>query len=184
MKLIQTKIPDVIIIEPTLFHDERGWFMELFNEERFHTDLKKLNLPIPRPFVQDNLSCSKKGVLRGLHYQRSPYEQGKLIHVIKGAIHDAIVDIRQSSPTFGCSFSIELNAKNKLMLWIPEGFAHGFMSLQNDTQVVYKTTQFYNKDSECSINWNDPILNIKWPKISKLIINEKDKLAPLLVISE
>lgn len=180
MKLIQTKIPDVVIIEPAIFSDERGWFMESFNEKRFHDELTKLGLNTPKPFVQDNHSCSSKGVLRGLHFQTSPHAQGKLVRVVKGAALDVAVDIRKDSATYGQYVSIELSADNRRMFWIPEGFAHGFVALEEDTHFLYKTTDYYAKDCEGSIVWNDPVLNIQWPVIaglSELLVNEKDQLA-------
>jgi len=184
MKLIQTSIPDVVIIEPEVFGDERGWFMESFNEQRFHQALRKLGLSIPRPFVQDNHSCSNKGVLRGLHFQGAPHAQGKLVRVVKGSAFDVAVDIRPESKTFGQHVSIELTAENKKMFWVPEGFAHGFVALEDDTHFLYKTTDYYAKDSEGAIVWNDPDLGIKWPEISGLksfVINEKDRDASLLL---
>lgn len=180
MKLIQTTITDVVIIEPTVFEDERGWFMESFNEKRFHDELKHLGLSVPPPFVQDNHSCSKKGVLRGLHYQLPPHPQGKLVRVTKGSAFDVAVDIREASPTFGQWVGVELSAENNKMLWIPEGFAHGFLALQDDTQFLYKTTDFYSKSCERSLRWNDPGLAIEWPFIDKLSISEKDQFAPYL----
>lgn len=177
MRLIQTKIPDVVLIEPTVFEDERGWFMESFNEQRFHQELSKLGLPIPRPFVQDNHSCSKKGVLRGLHYQLPPHAQGKLVRVTQGAAFDVAVDIRKNSPTFGQWVSAKLNSENKHMLWIPEGFAHGFVALEDNTQFQYKTTDFYDKECERAIKWNDVELAINWPVIEELLVSEKDSAA-------
>lgn len=182
MKLIQTSIPDVVIIEPAVFGDERGWFMESFNELRFHEELTKLQLPTPRPFVQDNHSCSSKGVLRGLHFQRSPHAQGKLVRVVKGSAFDVAVDIRPNSKTFGQWTGIELSAENKKMFWVPEGFAHGFVALEDDTHFLYKTTDYYAKDCEGAILWNDPELNIQWPAIdglSEILVNEKDRDALL-----
>jgi dTDP-4-dehydrorhamnose 3,5-epimerase len=182
MKLIQTAIPGVVIIEPAVFADERGWFMESFNEQRFHSELEKLGLPTSRPFVQDNHSCSSKGVLRGLHYQTAPHAQGKLVRVVKGSAFDVAVDIRENSPTFGQHVSIELSAGNQKMFWIPEGFAHGFVALEDDTHFLYKTTDYYAKDCEGAIVWNDPELNIQWPKIdgnNGLLVNEKDREASL-----
>jgi dTDP-4-dehydrorhamnose 3,5-epimerase len=182
MKLIQTTIPDVVIIEPSVFGDERGWFMESFNEKRFHDELICLELPTPRAFVQDNHSCSSKGVLRGLHYQNTPHAQGKLVRVIKGSVFDVAVDIRPESKTFGQHVSIELSAENKKMFWVPEGFAHGFLTLEDDTHFLYKTTDYYAKDCEGAIAWNDPELEIAWPEIkglNKLLINEKDRDAQL-----
>lgn len=178
MKLIQTAIPDVVLIEPTVYEDERGWFMESFNEQRFHVELQKLGLPIPRPFVQDNHSCSKKGVLRGLHFQREPYAQGKLVRVVHGAVFDVAVDIRPGSQTFGKWVGVELSAANKHMLWIPEGFAHGFIALEGDTEFIYKTTDYYAKDYEAAIRWDDRELAIAWPKDVHIMISDKDQQAP------
>lgn len=174
MKLIHTRIPDVVLIEPQVFEDERGWFMESFNERRFHEELQKLGLPIPRPFVQDNHSCSKKGVLRGLHYQLPPHVQGKLVRVSQGAAFDVAVDIRKDSPTFGQWVGVELSAANQLMLWIPEGFAHGFVALEDNSHFQYKTTDYYAKECEAAILADDPALAIAWPKGVKLLRNEKD----------
>ena len=174
MKLIQTEIPDVVIIEPQVFEDDRGWFMESFNEKRFHEELAKLGLPIPRPFVQDNHSCSKNGVLRGLHFQKPPHAQGKLVRVTQGAAFDVAVDIRKGSATFGKWVGIELSAKNKKMLWIPAGFAHGFLALEDDTHFLYKTTEYYAKDSEGAIRWDDPNIRINWPQNFKMSISVKD----------
>jgi len=163
MKLIQTAIPDVVIVEPAVFADDRGWFMETFNEPRFHAALRELGLPVPRPFVQDNHSCSRKGVLRGLHFQNAPHAQGKLVRVVKGAAWDVAVDIRPGSPTRGQWVGVELTAQNKRQFWIPEGFAHGFLALEDDTHFLYKTTDVYAKSCEGAIVWNDPALAIGWP---------------------
>lgn len=183
MKIIRTSIPDLIIIEPTVFEDERGWFMESFNEKRFHSELDALDLPLPKRFVQDNHSCSRKGVLRGLHYQKDPHAQGKLVQVSRGAAFDVAVDIRPKSSTFGQWVSVELNSINKRMLWIPEGFAHGFVALEDDTNFHYKTTGYYSKESEAAIRWNDPVLEIQWPDIPQLKISSKDSEAPLFDVS-
>ena len=180
MKLIQTAIPDVVLIEPTVFGDERGWFMESFNEQRFHNELTKIGLPTPRPFVQDNHSCSSKGVLRGLHYQTDPHAQGKLVRVTQGAAFDVAVDIREESKTFGQWVGVNLTDENKHMLWIPEGFAHGFVALKDNTHFLYKTTDYYAKECERSIVWNDANLSINWPFTDGLIISEKDQLAPTI----
>lgn len=177
MNIIRTAISDIIIIEPRVFEDERGWFMESFNEKTFSEQLEKLGLASPHSFVQDNHSCSAKGVLRGLHYQLPPNGQGKLVRVTKGSAYDVAVDIRENSPTFGQWVGVELSDVNQRMLWIPEGFAHGFVALEEDTHFLYKTTDFYNKECEASICWNDPQLAIDWP-IAAPILNEKDKLAP------
>lgn len=178
MKLIRTSIPDVVIIEPAVFSDERGWFMESFNEAKFHLALAELGLPVPRAFVQDNHSCSAKNVLRGLHYQQAPYAQGKLVRVVRGAAFDVAVDIRPDSATYLQWLGVELNSTNHRMLWIPEGFAHGFVALEDDTHFLYKTTNYYDKQSEGALHWNDPQLGIAWPDAGSYIINEKDNEAP------
>lgn len=180
MKFIETKLAGVVIIEPRVFADDRGWFMESFNEPLFHEQLATLGHPIPRPFVQDNHSCSKKYVLRGLHFQDDPHAQGKLVRVTAGSAYDVAVDIRKGSDTFGQWIGVELSASNGRMLWIPEGFAHGFLSLEDGTEFLYKTTDIYSKACEQSINWNDPAIGIQWPVTQGLIISEKDKEAPLL----
>ena len=174
MKLTQTDIPDVVIIEPSIFSDERGWFMESFNEQRFHNELTKLGLSIPNAFVQDNHSCSNKGVLRGLHYQTAPYAQGKLVRVTQGSAFDVAVDIRPDSPTFGKWVGVELSDKNHKQLWIPEGFAHGFVALEDNTHFLYKTTNYYSKECERSIIWDDEDLAIDWPT-SKIEVSLSDK---------
>ena len=181
MKLIPTEIPDVVIVEPAMFGDERGWFMETFNEPRFHAELAKLGLPAPRPFVQDNHSCSRAGVLRGLHYQAPPHAQGKLVRVVQGAAWDVAVDIRRDSPTFGRWVGVDLTAANRRQMWIPEGLAHGFLALQDNTHFVYKTTDVYAKDCERAIVWNDETLAIAWPSIGQEVagfIAAKDAAAP------
>jgi dTDP-4-dehydrorhamnose 3,5-epimerase len=163
MKLTPTDILGVVLVEPAVFSDERGWFMETFNEPRFHGELAELGLPAPRPFVQDNHSCSRAGVLRGLHFQVPPHPQGKLVRVTQGAAWDVAVDIRRDSPTFGHWVGVELTAENRRQLWIPEGLAHGFLALQDNTHFLYKTTDVYAKACERAIVWNDPTLNIDWP---------------------
>lgn len=180
MKLIPTEIPELVIIEPTIFHDNRGWFTESFNEQRFHQELAKCNLPIPPSFVQDNHSCSNKQVLRGLHYQLPPHGQGKLIRVVKGACFDVAVDMREGSPTFGRHVSVALSAENQRMFWIPEGFAHAFLTLEEDTHFLYKATDFYHKDCEASVRWDDPDIGIPWPLKEPPILNQKDEAAPFL----
>lgn len=179
MKLERTAIPDVLLIEPAVFSDERGSFMETFNEVVFHQRLRELGCPIPRSFVQDNHSSSNRGVLRGLHFQLSPRAQGKLVRVVKGSVWDVAVDLRKSSPTYGKWVGQELSAANKRMMWIPEGFAHGFIALEDDTHFLYKTTDVYSKGEEGSLAWNDPTLAIEWPKLPELIISQKDLDAPL-----
>lgn len=162
MDIIDTQIPDVLILEPRVFADNRGWFMESFNESVFDTLLSKRGLDVPH-FVQDNHSLSQKGVLRGLHYQASPFAQGKLVRVVQGRAWDVAVDIRQNSPTFSQWIGVELSADNHRQLWIPAGFAHGFLALEDETQFLYKTTSHYNKDSERTILWDDTTLAIDWP---------------------
>ncbi len=168
MEIISTNIKDLVLIKPQVFEDERGDFFESYN-------LQKLQQIIPHPFVQDNQSLSKKNVLRGLHFQKKPFEQGKLVRVIHGSVLDVAVDIRKDSPTYLKYFKVILNSNNKLILWIPPGFAHGFLSLEEDTVFNYKCTEYYHKDSEETIRWNDPILNISWD-IENPIISSKDKL--------
>ncbi len=180
MKLISTRLPEVVIIEPAVFGDDRGWFMESYSERRFHDGLKALGLPAPRPFVQDNESHSKAGVLRGLHYQLPPHAQGKLVRVVAGAAFDVAVDIRRGSPTFGQWVGVELSADSKRQLWIPEGFAHGFLTLADDTRFLYKTTDFYAKDCERAIRFDDPAIGIAWPMDLQPLLTPKDAQAPLL----
>ncbi len=187
MKLIATDLPGVVIVEPAVFGDDRGWFYESFNEARFHASLAALGLPAPRAFVQDNHSCSGAGVLRGLHYQLPPHAQGKLVRVVKGAAFDVAVDIRSGSPTFGKWTGVHLDADNKRQLWVPEGFAHGFMALEADTHFLYKTTDVYAKACERSIRWDDPTLSVQWPlpaDMSVPLLAPKDAEAPLLARAE
>jgi dTDP-4-dehydrorhamnose 3,5-epimerase len=185
MKLIQTTIPDVVIIEPAVFGDERGWFMESFSAPKFTKALADLGLPAPRPFIQDNHSCSKAGVLRGLHFQRGPHMQGKIVRVSRGAAFDVAVDIRAGSPTFGHWVGVELSSTNHRQLWIPEGFAHGFLALEDDTHFLYKTTDVYAKDCEGAVRWDDPAIGIEWPLAAlppgtTPNLAPKDAQAPLL----
>lgn len=158
MKVIDTEIPDVKIIEPRVFSDERGIFYESFNHRAFEnaTGLSKA-------FVQDNHSVSIKGVLRGLHYQLPPKAQGKLIRVVQGEVFDVAIDIRRSSPTFGQWVGRTLSAKNKKQLWIPEGFAHGFITLSKSAEFLYKTTNYHAPEYERCIIWNEPSIGIDWP---------------------
>lgn len=179
MKFTQTAIPDVVIIEPAVFGDARGWFMETFNQPKFVAGLAELGLPAPRPFIQDNHSCSQAGVLRGLHFQRAPHAQGKLVRVTKGRAYDVAVDIRAGSPTFGKWVGVELTADNKKQLWLPEGFAHGFVALEDDTHFLYKTTDVYAKDCEGAIAWNDADISIEWPLAGLTVqLAAKDEQAP------
>tara|TARA_Y100001978_G_scaffold74788_1_gene67044 strand:- start:55 stop:597 length:543 start_codon:yes stop_codon:yes gene_type:complete len=175
MKVINSTLDEVKIFEPTVFHDERGFFFESFNKKFFQ---EVINPKIE--FVQDNHSKSSKGVLRGLHYQLDPFAQGKLVRVISGEVFDVAVDIRINSKNFGKWFGIKLSSDNKKLLWIPPGFAHGFLTLTDNAEFLYKTTNFYNKDSERSIIWSDPDININWGIEFKPIVSSKDKLAPFL----
>jgi dTDP-4-dehydrorhamnose 3,5-epimerase len=184
MKLTPTTLPGVVIVEPAVFADDRGWFMETFNEPRFHQALNALGLPTPRPFVQDNHSCSRRGVLRGLHFQNPPHAQGKLVRVVRGAAWDVAVDIRPGSPTRGQWVGVELTAENNRQLWIPEGLAHGFLALEDDTHFLYKTTDVYAKDCEGAILWNDSTLAIAWPLErvgGEPVVAGKDAAAPRFV---
>ncbi|HJK86846.1 MAG TPA: dTDP-4-dehydrorhamnose 3,5-epimerase [Candidatus Megaira endosymbiont of Nemacystus decipiens] len=172
MKAIRLEIPEVILLKPNIFSDHRGFLFESFNQKTFETILGKKQI-----FVQDNHSYSQKNTLRGLHFQMPPYQQGKLIRVIRGKIFDVAVDIRRNSPNFGKSVSVILSSENKYQLWIPPGFAHGFLALAN-TELLYKTTNFYNPESEKSILWNDPEIAIKWPNMQNSdswIFSQKDK---------
>lgn len=180
MKFTPTRLPDVVVIEPAVFSDERGWFMESFNQKRFEDGLSALGLPTPRPFVQDNESNSSRGVLRGLHYQLPPSPQGKLVRAVAGAVLDVAVDIRRGSPTFGQWVGVELSADNRRQLWIPEGFAHAFVALSDDARFLYKTTDFYAKDCERAIRWDDPEIGIDWPAGLQPRLAPKDATAPLL----
>lgn len=173
MEIIKTQIKDLLIIKPDVFYDERGYFFESYNKERLAQYGLNMN------FVQDNESKSMKGVLRGLHFQRPPFAQGKLVRVVKGAVMDVAVDIRKGSPTYGKWESVVLTEENKLMFWIPEGFAHGFVCLEDNSVFTYKCTNVYNKASEGSLRWDDPELNIQW-NIDAPILSEKDKISPLL----
>lgn len=184
MRLVQTALPGVVIAEPPLFRDDRGWFCESWNQRRFDAALAQLRLPAPRAFVQDNHSCSKAGVLRGLHYQLPPHAQGKLVRVVRGSAFDVAVDIRRGSPTFGRWAGAWLSEQNQRQLWIPEGFAHGFLALEDDTHFLYKTTDVYAKDAERSLRWDDPAIGITWP-LKRLaggvpLVAAKDAAAPTL----
>lgn len=172
MKVIDTKIPDVKIIEPSVYGDERGFFMETWNQQKFEGLVTKK----PTQFVQDNHSKSKKGILRGLHYQ-TENTQGKLVRVVSGEVFDVAVDIRKDSPTFGQWVGEYLSAENKRQLWVPEGFAHGFYVTSDEAEFVYKCTDYYNPNAEISIRWNDAKLSIKWPVDEMPLLSEKDKLA-------
>jgi dTDP-4-dehydrorhamnose 3,5-epimerase len=169
MKIENTKFEGLYVFHPSIFKDERGYFFESFNKNKF---IETTN--IKTEFVQDNQSFSIKNVLRGLHFQLPPFAQAKLVRVVKGSVIDIVVDIRKKSPTFGQYFTIELNESNNLSVYIPEGFAHGFVTLEDNTLFIYKCSNFYHKESERTIMWNDSKLNIDW-KVLNPIISEKDK---------
>lgn len=173
MKVSKTNIEGLLLIEPDLFSDGRGYFFESYNKEKY----AEIGLDIN--FVQDNISQSKKGTVRGLHYQVGDKAQGKLCHVIKGKVLDVAVDIRFDSPTFGQYFSIELTGEDKTQMWIPPGFAHGFSVLSDEVLFVYKCTNYYSKPDERAILYNDPQLNIDW-KVENPIVSEKDLKAKLI----
>lgn len=167
MNFTPSELPDVLIIQPRVFEDERGFFLESYQKERFAA------AGIPFEFVQDNHSLSLRGVLRGLHYQIQQ-AQGKLIRVVSGEVFDVAVDIRRSSPTFGQWMGINLSAENKAMLWIPPGFAHGFYVLSEQAEVLYKATDYYAPQWERTILWNDPSLGIRWPEGPAPVVSAKD----------
>ncbi len=169
MAIEETFIKDLLILSPPVFADNRGYFLESYNKKALSS---KLNLE----FVQDNESMSQKGVLRGLHFQKPPYAQGKLVRVITGSVLDVVVDLRKESPTYGNHFKHILSAENKTQLYVPKGFAHGFLVLEDNTIFSYKCTDYYYKESEFSLLWNDTTLNINW-EIENPIISEKDKNA-------
>ena len=172
MKVTSLKIPDVKLIEPDVFEDERGFFYESFNQQKFNEAIGK-NIT----FVQDNHSKSSKGVLRGLHYQDAPFAQGKLVRVIAGEVFDVAVDIRKESPTYGQYVSEVLSGENKKQLWIPEGFAHGFLTLSDYAEFLYKTTAFYSKLNEKVIPFNHTEFDISWPEIdAQISLSQKDTL--------
>jgi dTDP-4-dehydrorhamnose 3,5-epimerase len=172
LNFIDTPLPGVILIEPQLFGDDRGFFMETYHAERFAAN------GITLPFVQDNHSRSKRGVLRGLHYQE-PDAQGKLVRCTRGVLWDVAVDIRRSSPHFGKWYGVELSEENRRVLWIPPGFAHGFCALSDEADMVYKCTALYRADADRCIAWNDPEIAIEWP-LRDPILSAKDAAAPRL----
>jgi dTDP-4-dehydrorhamnose 3,5-epimerase len=174
MNVTRTPIDGLLVIEPQVFKDTRGLFFETWNADKFRREAG-----VDCNFVQDNQSRSSAGVLRGLHYQNEPFAQGKLVRVTCGAAWDVAVDIRKGSATFGKWFGIELSAANNLQLWIPPGFAHGFVALADGTDFLYKVTAQYNRDSERSIVWNDPDLSINWP-VANVLVSPKDAVAPTL----
>lgn len=176
MAVIKTAIEGVYIIEPTVFGDERGYFFESYNEEHFRSETG-----IDVHFVQDNESRSKRGVLRGLHFQKKPYAQAKLVRVVQGKVLDVVVDIRKESPTFGKHIAVELSGDNHRQLFIPKGFAHGYVVMEDDTVFQYKCDEFYHPEAEGGIAWNDPDIGIDWGVAeSDITLSEKDKRHPLL----
>lgn len=173
MNVIKTDIPDVLILEPRVFGDERGFFFESFSQRVFEDIIgRKIT------FVQDNHSKSSKGVLRGLHFQRGEYAQGKLVRCAAGEVFDVVVDIRKDSLTFGKWVGVYLSAENKRQLWIPEGFAHGFLTLSETAEFLYKATNYYTPTSEGSILWNDKTIGIEWPITQLPELSAKDAVAP------
>ncbi len=173
MKTSKIFIDGPLIIEPKVFNDPRGYFYESYNTNMFK------EAGIEAVFVQDNQSMSHKGATRGLHFQAPPFEQGKLVRVVQGAVMDVIVDIRKNSPNYGKSYSLELSESNHLMFWIPPGFAHGFETLEDKTIFLYKCTNMYHRASEGGLFWNDPEIGINWVSENP-IVSEKDQVLPLL----
>ena len=174
IKVLDTDLPEVKIIEPVVFGDDRGFFMESWNATDFERQVARVQ------FVQDNHSRSKKGVIRGLHFQLPPHAQAKLVRCLVGKIFDVAVDIRRSSASFGQWVAVELSAENKRQLWIPEGYAHGFVALTDFAEVFYKTNDFWHKECEGSVKWNDPSIGICWPLEIEPCLSAKDAVAPLL----
>jgi dTDP-4-dehydrorhamnose 3,5-epimerase len=173
MVIKQTPLQDLLIIEPTIWQDDRGYFFESYNKKAF------ADAGLDLEFVQDNQSYSHKGALRGLHAQANPNAQGKLVRVIQGKVLDVAVDIRKSSPTFGQHFKIELSGENNTIFWIPPGFLHGFVTLENNTIFSYKCTNLYHKDAEIGVIWNDKDLNIDWEvTIGEALVSTKDAILP------
>ncbi len=171
--LRDTAIPGVLVAQTGIARDERGYFAEVYSEKSF------ADAGFSRGFVQDNVSLSRKGVLRGLHYQLNPHAMGKLVRVLQGSVYDVAVDLRHGSPTFGRWVGETLSAQNGLALWVPEGFAHGFLALDDNTLVLYKCTAIHTPESERSVAYNDPAIGIEWP-IEPTLVSEKDQAAPLL----
>ncbi len=168
-------LPDVGLIEPDVHHDERGWFSETFNQRSFDSLIGD-----ETRFVQDNQSRSRRGVLRGLHYQVAPMSQGKLIRVLRGAVFDVGVDLRRSSPTFGRWIGVELSADNHKQVWLPPGFAHGFLALSEWADVMYKVTEYYSAAHERALRWDDPDIAIEWPDSGRPSVSDRDAAAPFL----
>ncbi len=179
MDVQQGPLSGLLIIEPKVFQDQRGWFFEAYRQDILAQH------GINDTFVQMNMSSSEKGAVRGLHYQLTPHAQGKLVRVTRGSVFDVALDIRRNSPTFGRWFGIELSAENKKAIYIPVGFAHGFCALEDNTEFMYQCTDYYHPESERSISWNDPAIGIVWPNISdSSLMKDKDKNAPLLADAE
>ena len=174
MKVIKTPIDGLVIIEPKLFRDERGYFFESFNQEEFEEKVTKTT------FVQDNESHSTYGVLRGLHFQKPPYEQAKLVRCTKGAVYDVAVDLREGSPTYKQHYGVILSEWNNRQFFLPRGFAHGFLVLSDYAEFAYKCDDVYHPEDEGGILWDDPNIGIEWPEVGEIILSEKDKIHPLL----
>jgi len=175
MNITTTPIPDLLVIEPKVWNDNRGYFYESYNARLF------ADYGVDASFIQDNQSFSQRGALRGLHAQKSPFAQGKLVRVIQGSVLDVAVDIRKDSVTYGQHFSIELSGKNHKQLWVPPGFLHGFLTIEDHTIFTYKVSNYYDKNSEIGVIWNDQDLDIKWTdhiKSEELILSEKDLILP------
>jgi dTDP-4-dehydrorhamnose 3,5-epimerase len=179
MQVTPLDIPDVLLLEPKIFGDERGFFYESYNEKAF-----KAATGLDLTFVQDNHSKSAGGVLRGLHYQRPPKAQGKLVRVIAGEVFDVAVDIRRNSPTFACWVGAHLSAANKRQMWIPPGFAHGFLTLGEGAEFLYKTTDYYSPEHERCIAWNDPVIGVTWPVDTPPVLSGKDQQGTALTSAE
>jgi len=171
MNIEHTPLQGLLIIEPVIFKDARGYFFESYNQQKLNEAVSGLH------FVQDNQSLSQKGVLRGLHFQHPPFAQGKLVRVIKGSVFDVAVDIRKTSATYGQWFGLELSEINAKMLYVPPGFAHGFLTLEHNTIFSYKCTSYYNANSEDAIMWNDMVLKIDWPVTETVLVSDKDQRA-------
>lgn len=168
------ELDGVVLVKPRVFHDDRGCFLESYKKSAF------FDAGIDKEFVQDNHSISKKGTIRAIHYQLPPFAQGKLVRVVKGSVWDIAVDLRKNSPTFKKWVGVELSDKNNHIFYIPEGFGHGFIALEDDTHFLYKCTNVYNKESEGGIRWDDPELDIKWPKMQDYIVSYRDSLLPYM----
>lgn len=179
MRVTPTRLPDVLMLDPQVFGDERGFFFESFNAQTFREDTGRI-----RQFVQDNHSRSARGVLRGLHYQVGQQAQGKLVRVVQGEIYDVAVDLRQRAPSFGQWVGVRLSAENKRQLWVPEGFAHGFLVLSDYAEVLYKTTEYYAPEQERCIRWDDPTLAIDWPLQGAPQLSAKDQAGVAFTAAE